>query len=131
MTDVVQRADVRMIQRGDRVGFALEALAMLGVHRQIWREHFDGDVAVQARIARAIDFAHPARAERREDFVWAEARAGGQRHDYFGTIRAFNSSTQFRTRFNRVIASRSGTIMRKRPSGPTAYEDPSHGDAST
>jgi hypothetical protein len=30
-TDIVQRADVRMIQRSDRAGFALESLSQRGV----------------------------------------------------------------------------------------------------
>ena len=59
-----------MIQRGDGLGFALKALAKL------LRGDFDGHVAIQSRIVRAIHFAHPAGAERREDFVWPEFRAG-------------------------------------------------------
>jgi hypothetical protein len=42
------------------------------------REHFDGDVAIEARIAGAVDFAHPAPAEQRNDFVRPEARTGRQ-----------------------------------------------------
>jgi hypothetical protein len=34
VADVVQRADVRVVQRGDRLGLALEALAQLLVARQ-------------------------------------------------------------------------------------------------
>ncbi len=45
-TDVVQRADVRMIQRRNGPSFALEALAVRGF------EDLDGDDAVEARIAR-------------------------------------------------------------------------------
>ena len=43
--DVVQRADVGMIQRGDGSRFALEALA------ESFRGDLDGDVAAEARIA--------------------------------------------------------------------------------
>ena len=54
-----------MIQRGDRAGFALEALA------ELFGGDFDGDVAPEARVAGAIHFAHAAGADEREDFVRA------------------------------------------------------------
>src|SRR5438552_3181686 len=43
-------------------------------------KHFDRDVTLEARIARAIDLAHPARAERRQYFVRTEPRARAQGH---------------------------------------------------
>jgi hypothetical protein len=45
-----------------------------GVGRGRSAKDFDGDIAAESRIAGAIDFAHPAGAERRDDFVGAEAR---------------------------------------------------------
>src|SRR5262245_45017404 len=44
-------------------------------------EHLDGNAAAQPRIARAVDLAHTARAERRDDLVRAEASAWGQGHE--------------------------------------------------
>ena len=52
--DVVDLADVGMIQRGDSLGFALEAFGKLR------GRDFDGDVAIQARIVGAIHLAHAA-----------------------------------------------------------------------
>ena len=72
--DVVQRADVGMIQRGDGAGFALEALSET-LHR-----NFDGNVAVQAGIASPVHLAHPALADGPEDFVGAEAGASSESH---------------------------------------------------
>ncbi len=72
--DIVDLADVRMIQRGDGFGFALKAL------RELCGGDFNGYVAIQSRIVRAIHLAHPARAERRDDFVWPEFRTGCERH---------------------------------------------------
>jgi hypothetical protein len=69
--DVVERADVRMIQRGDRAGFALETLAALRVRGKIRRQNLDRNVAPEARVARSIDFAHTAGAEGDDDFVGA------------------------------------------------------------
>ena len=61
--DVVQLADVRMVQRRDRPRFMFESAQAIRVMGH-WRgENFDGDVAIETRIAGAVDFAHPARAE--------------------------------------------------------------------
>ena len=50
--DVVQPADVRVIERGDRFGFLCKPGAEPGVTGQLRRENLDGDAAVQARVAR-------------------------------------------------------------------------------
>jgi len=73
-TDVVDLADVRMIQLGDGFGFAFKAFAEGGLG------DFDGYDAVQARIAGAVDLAHAARADGGEDFVGAEFVAWGKVH---------------------------------------------------
>ena len=58
---------------------ALEALPQLRVGRQVLGQHLDGDGALEARVARPVDLAHAARADRREDFVGAEPMACGKR----------------------------------------------------
>ena len=40
------------------------------------REDLDRDVAIQLRIARAVDLAHAAAPEERRDLIRTEARAG-------------------------------------------------------
>ena len=76
--DVVQLADVRMVQGRDRPRFMFESAQAIRVMGH-WRgENFDGDVAIEARIAGSVDLAHPARAKERDDFVRAEPRAGSQ-----------------------------------------------------
>src|SRR3954469_12538598 len=57
--DIVNRQDVRMIQRGGRLGLAWKALSRRGIH-QVRREDLDGDIAAQPRVARAIDLSHSA-----------------------------------------------------------------------
>jgi hypothetical protein len=74
VADVVQRADVRMVQGRDRARFTLEALAERAGDR------LDRNGAIQPRVDRAIDLAHAAGADLRGDFVDAEARAGGETH---------------------------------------------------
>ncbi len=58
-----------MIQRGQHLRFAFEAGHVLLVVGERRGQHFDRDVAIQLRIARAVDLAHPARAEGRDDLV--------------------------------------------------------------
>ena len=78
--DVVERADVRMIERGDALRFALEARPELGIGREGGRQHLDGDGALEAGVAGLVDLAHAAGADGADDLVRSEARAGGQGH---------------------------------------------------
>ncbi len=84
--DVVQRADVRMVERRHRARFALEPLAPLHIVRQRSRQYLDGDGSIEARVARFVDLAHPARAERREDLVRSEAQPWLEGHGSEGII---------------------------------------------
>ena len=71
-------------------------------------QHLDGDVAIQPSVARAIDFAHPAGAERRDDFIRAESSARNQAH-------GFIPEAQFMITVIGVTASvPTGTFIRKR-----------------
>ena len=74
---VVQRADVRMRQLGNRLGLALEALAGLGRRGQVRRQDLDGDGPLEPRVLSPVDFPHAARADRRQDFVRTELRSRG------------------------------------------------------
>ena len=78
--DVVQAADVRVVERGDGFGLAGEARAELGVGRQLRRENLHRDRAVQARVARPIHLAHAPGADERNHFIRAEPCAGLERH---------------------------------------------------
>ena len=51
-------------------------LKPFGIAGHGFGEHFNGDVAIQFGVARAIDFAHPARADGGEDFVGSDAGTG-------------------------------------------------------
>src|SRR5271169_2178179 len=53
-SDVVDLADVGMVQSGDGPGFALEVLAVRAV------EKLDGDRAIETGVARLPDLAHAA-----------------------------------------------------------------------
>ena len=64
--NIVQRANVGMIQRRHGASFALETLTELGLGS------FDRNDAIEARVASLVHFAHSARTDWRKDFVWAE-----------------------------------------------------------
>jgi hypothetical protein len=69
--DVVDDADVRMVERGNEPRLALEARADLGRACQIARQDLDRDLAAEAAVAGAIDLAHASGADGREDLVGA------------------------------------------------------------
>src|SRR5262249_47805605 len=76
----IDRSDVRMVQGREHFGLATKAPKPFRVARErIW-QHFDRDVALQLRIARAIHLAHAARTDLRGNFIRTEASAGGERH---------------------------------------------------
>ena len=79
----VNLGDIGMVERGEDLGFALEPYRIRGQRR---RQNLDRYVAFQLAVARAVDLAHTAGAERRDDFVGPEAGAGheGQGVDYMG-----------------------------------------------
>ena len=76
----VDRGDVRMIQRRERLRFALETRQAIGIVGERVRQNLDRDLASQLRVARAIHLAHAAGTEYRDDLIRAEARAEGQGH---------------------------------------------------
>ena len=71
--------DVRMIERREHFGFALEACQAIRVAGHRGRQCFDRDLAFQVRVGRTVDLAHSAFAKERGHFVGAETRAGSQR----------------------------------------------------
>jgi len=77
-----------MVQGRDRPRFMFESAQAIRVVCHRGREHFDGDVTIETRIAAAVDFTHPARPEQRDDFVRAEARTGRESQGFSVIIRA-------------------------------------------
>src|SRR5579864_2663187 len=78
--DPVYRRDVRMIERRQRLGFSCEPGEALRVVRERLRKEFDRHVTVEPGVAGAVDLAHAARAEEREDLVRTDWGAGCKRH---------------------------------------------------
>ena len=63
--------DVRMIERGEDFGFALEPCEPLRITDQPRGQHLDRNGPLQMRIRRAIDFAHTADPDLTVDFIRA------------------------------------------------------------
>jgi hypothetical protein len=87
MANVMERADVRMIQAGNRFGFALETLAQFSTIGKMRGQHFDGDDSVQTGIFGAVNLTHPSGANTGEDFVRAQTFA---REDGHGLLLTWN-----------------------------------------
>ena len=58
-THIEHRADVRMTQRREGLGFAHEPLGQLGISRNVLGQDFDGNRTVQADVTGFVDFTHP------------------------------------------------------------------------
>jgi len=72
-TDVVQCADMGMVDPGNRAGLPIEALTEVRVRRKRGRQDLDGNGAIEPRVARFVDLSHPTGTDQRQDFVRAEA----------------------------------------------------------
>src|ERR1700730_15194323 len=70
-----------MVERREHLCFALESRQPIRVGRKDVGKELDGNVAIELDVARAVDLAHAACAQRRQDFVRSEARASGLRHE--------------------------------------------------
>ena len=72
LADVVDRADVWMVERRGGPGFTLKAAQGLGITRQIVGDELERHGTVQPRIFGFVDHAHPAAAELLDDAVVRE-----------------------------------------------------------
>ena len=67
LADVVDRADVGVLERGGRAGLALQPLERLRVPAQLLRQELQRHAAAELQVLRLVDDAHAAAAELRED----------------------------------------------------------------
>jgi len=68
--DLEDRQDIGMRQVRNRVRFSLEPRERFRIVRDGGRNDLDRDATIQTRMARAIDLAHTARSDQRQDRVW-------------------------------------------------------------
>jgi hypothetical protein len=76
----VDGRDVRMVERGQHLGFALKAHQPIGIRGHRLRQDLDGDLTFQAGVARTIDRAHAAFAKFGDDVIPAKAGPWFQTH---------------------------------------------------
>ena len=72
--------DVRMIERRQRLRFAVKPRQPIGVVREGIGQHLEGDIAIELRVAGAKHLAHSPGAECGEDLVGTDVAAGNESH---------------------------------------------------
>ena len=80
LLEAEHRRDVRMVKLGQKLRLQREPLQTLDVLDKRRGEHLDRDVAIQPRIARAVDFSHSARADGLEDHERSKPGCRSQGH---------------------------------------------------
>jgi hypothetical protein len=80
VTDIIDCADVRMIQRGNRAALTVEAHTCLRIVTQVAQDQLEGHRAVQPRVLRPIHCAHAAGAKLADDLIGAKPRSRQQDH---------------------------------------------------
>ena len=80
LLETVDGRDVRVVQRSQDLGFALEPREARRIGRHRRRQDLDRYVTFELAVSGAIDLAHSAFADFRDDFVGAEAGAGREGH---------------------------------------------------
>jgi len=76
LADVVDRADVWVVEARDDLGFTPERAARRRIVRAVRRQDLDRDRPVQARVDSAVHLAHPAGRHHRLELVDAEGPPG-------------------------------------------------------
>jgi hypothetical protein len=69
LPDLVDRADVGVVQSGDRSGLPLEALFELGVQAPLGRQELEGHGTAQLGVDRLVEDPHPASAQQLDHLV--------------------------------------------------------------
>ena len=78
--NIVQRANVRMIELRDGARLAFEARLQVWAGHQRRVQDFDGNGAVKPGVARPIDVAHATGANRRDDLIGSQTGSRNQSH---------------------------------------------------
>jgi hypothetical protein len=90
VTDVEERANARVGQAGDRPRLLVEAAEQVGVTGEIGPHDLESDLAVEPRVAGAVNFTHTTRTERRDDLVGPQCQPRAQH----GALRSVHGHTE-------------------------------------
>ena len=91
VTDIVQDADVRVIQRGNRACLTFKPMLQIGSWRKMLRENLDGDRAAQASVCGSVDLTHAAFANFGDKLMGPEPGAWIEGHRYRSATRTARS----------------------------------------
>src|SRR5207253_7058471 len=80
LPDLVNGDDVRMIERRGGLGFLDKAAHAIFVLCELGGQEFECDFTVEPVVFGEVNFAHPARAQRSNDFVSTKLCASAERH---------------------------------------------------
>jgi hypothetical protein len=80
LADLVDRDDVRMVQRGERPRLSPEPRPVIGIEARGVEEELERDVAAERGVVRAVDGTHAALGDLLDDAVLPEEGAGGGDH---------------------------------------------------
>ena len=103
LLDRVDGDDAGVVEGGEGLGLALEALEPLRVGGHLGRQHLEGHVAPELRVGRAVHLAHPAGADRGGDAVV------GERCDRSGRASPSGGSSSLASRALKRGSARSGS----------------------
>ena len=79
--DAVDLRDVRVAERTEHLGLALEAAPAIGVGRNGGGQDLEGDVALESRVAGAKDLTHAASPDQTDHVVRPNPSSGGECHE--------------------------------------------------
>jgi len=92
LADVVDRANVRVIERGRSLRFPLEAGQSLGVSGNFIRQELESNEAVQPRVLSLVDDTHTSAAQLLDDAVVRDGLAEHQGQILLGSNIQVNES---------------------------------------
>ena len=113
--NIVNGADVGVIEGGSGAGFAMEALDGLGIIGNVVGEEFEGDVAAEAGVLGFVDHAHPAAAEFFLDGVMRDGTADGRGSVRHGEVDSTRAGRGRQTGGGALVGAADQTISRKLP----------------
>src|SRR5438128_2485461 len=81
-TDIMDRANMGMIQRSNGSRLALKPLLPLWIEAKMGRQDFDCDYPVQARVSSTVHLTHATRTQRRLDLIGPQLCSRSQTHTW-------------------------------------------------
>jgi hypothetical protein len=78
--EVKDREDIRVRSCSEGLGFPFKPFEGATITREMLREHLHSHIPIQLCVARTVDLAHAAGAERAKDFIRAKPGSGCEAH---------------------------------------------------